>query len=84
MDFNIKWKKEELTEVLSRKSGGKLEHDVRLWEAEAAIATGRTLEEWYKLPLIEREYIIATRLADKWIESLMIDDAVSEANKKVK
>ena len=67
-------------DVLERRSGSKLEHDLRLWEAESAVDMKMTLEDWYKLPLIEREHIVATKVAGRWLESIMIDDAVNEAN----
>ena len=80
-DFKILWKKEDIIDVVSRQSGGNLNHDLRLWEAEAALAMRFTLEKWYKLPLIEREHIIATRVADKWIENVMSKQAVEDAKK---
>ena len=80
VDFKIRWKKEDIIDVVGRRSGGNLEHDFRLWEAEAAVDTNRTLEDWYALPLIEREHIIAVRIANRWIESLMMDEAVKKAN----
>jgi len=81
MDFKIRWKKEDLLEVVNRRSGGNLEHDLRLWEAEAAVDMRITLEDWYKLPLIEREHIIAVRVAGRWLENVMTEDAVKEAQK---
>lgn len=79
VDFKIKWKKEDLIEVVSRSSGGNLEHDLRLWEGEAAVDMRMTLENWYKLPLIEREHIIAVRVAGRWLDNVMVADAVKEA-----
>lgn len=77
--FKILWKKEDIIDVIARQSGGNLDHDLRLWEAEAALAMRFTLEKWYRLPLIEREQIIATRVADKWIENVMMKQAVKDA-----
>jgi len=65
--------------VIGRKSGGDLEHDLRLWEAEAAVEMRITLESWYKLPLIEREHIIAVRVASNWLENVMVDDVMKKA-----
>jgi len=79
VDFKIKWKKEDLIEVMNKKSGGNLEHDIRLWEAEAALDMRTTLEDWYKLPLIEREHIIAVRVAGRWLDNVMVDEAVRKA-----
>lgn len=55
---------------------------MRLWEAESAIALKMTLEDWYNLPVIEREHIVATRIAEALIENLVQKEAVENARKK--
>jgi hypothetical protein len=83
-DFRIVWNKENIVDVISRKSGGNLEHDLRLWEADAAVGMKITLEGWYRLPLIEREQIIASKLANRWIDNLIQEYAVEEARRNIK
>jgi hypothetical protein len=55
---------------------------MRLWEAEASLHLKMTLDEWYTLPLIEREQIIATRIAEKIVDGLVQKDAYDSARKK--
>lgn len=54
---------------------------MRLWEAEAALDLKMPLGEWYDLPLIEREQIVATRIAKVLIEGLVTKDAVERAKR---
>ena len=81
MAFKIVWKNENIIDVIGRKTGGNLEHDLRLWEADAAMNMQKSLEEWYKLPLIEREQIIAAILANKWIDGLVQEHAIDVAQR---
>lgn len=80
-DFKIQWKHEDIADVVSRRSGGSLVHDLRLWEAESAIEMKMVLEEWYKLPLIEREHIVAVRISSLWIDSLLSEEAISKSKR---
>jgi len=77
----VLWKKEDLEKVITRKKEGNLSHSLRLWEAESALELRIILSEWYKLPVIEREHIIATRLAEGLIEGLMQKEAYNSARK---
>ncbi len=54
---------------------------MRLLEAETAYDLGITYgEEWYNIPVMTREYMIATSLARKWLEVLMAEEAHRESN----
>ena len=54
----------------------KLNHDVRLLEAETAIKIGIPFnEEWYDIPIIAREHMVATILARNWINSISSYDS---------
>ena len=81
MDFNITWKGEGILKVIKRYHNSMLKHGVRLWESEAAVEMKMTLIEWYAKPVIEREMVIATMLADKWIDVLMLQNANKSVSK---
>lgn len=79
--FEIKWKDEDLEDVISRERGGELEHSIRLWEHETAVDMNMRLEKWYRLPLIEREQLVATRIADKLIDYIQSREEIKKYRK---
>ena len=48
---------------------------------ESALELRMILSKWYELPVIEREHIIATRLAEGMIEGLVHKEAYERARK---
>ena len=55
----------------------KLEHDIRLWEADTAKEYGIPYgDEWYKLPITVREHMVAAILGRKWINNLLEKEAM--------
>ena len=58
---------------------GDVNHSTRLLEASTAEAYGIPFDEtWYNLPVIAREQMIASRLANKWIEMLNMEKAIQQ------
>lgn len=57
----------EALEWLPEGRGG---YSTRVWEVQAAQREGRTIEEWYVLPLRERTYKIASFLIPQWMSAL--------------
>lgn len=55
----------------------KLEHDIRLWEAEAAKEYGIPYgDKWYELSLTVREHMIAAMIGRRWINSMLEKEAM--------
>lgn len=73
--FGLRWDGKPLLEAIVG-AKGKLEHNMRLWEAKTAAASDIPFDEnWYKLPIITREQMVAVYMSDALIESLAMDDA---------
>lgn len=72
--YGLRWDGKPLLEAIVG-AKGKLEHNMRLWEAKAAAASDIPFDEnWYKLPIITREQIVAAYMSDTLIESLAVND----------
>lgn len=72
--FRIHWDGEDILNLVKQVSKGKITYEddsVRFLEAETAVDTKiLPLSTWYALPKIDREYIIATRLARMSIDNI--------------
>ena len=69
--FAIQWDKVDIVKAIENIPKGKLKHDTRLWEAEAAESYGIPYSsEWYTLPVIAREHMVASMLGKRWMEAL--------------
>lgn len=68
--FNASWDKMDLRKALEWLPEGRGSYSTRVWEVEAAQREGRTIEEWYTLPLKERTYKITSHLVPLWITAL--------------
>ena len=81
--FDIQWQKTDLIDIIGRFPKSELDHNVRLLEAETAYDLGIPFDNtWYNMPVEAREYMIATRLARNWIQSLANEKAVQDAKNK--
>ena len=81
--LGLKWDGEPILDVMSEKEASLLEHDVRLWEAEVAEATGIPFDErWYDIPIITREMMVAAHLGRRWADSLLEEQAVAKAQRR--
>lgn len=56
---------------------------MRLLEIETAMAAGIPADEWYTFPLIEREQMVAVRLADQYINGLSGEEALKKSRKSM-
>jgi len=78
--FNITWDNNDLLEIIRGFPSGKLDHNTRLIEAETAYELGiRFDEEWYNIPVVSREYMIATRLAKRWLDIMNTEESIKNA-----
>lgn len=53
----------------------RVSHNLRFTEMEASMEYNVPIEEWYAIPVEAREQMVATMLSQRWIESLMVQDA---------
>lgn len=58
--FGLTWDGEGPREIWDLLPAGRLSHNTRAWEVQAAGAM--PLDEWYRLPLWERTYKVAAML----------------------
>ena len=69
-----------MLEAVNNLPASGMDYDIRLLEAEAAERMGIMFgEDWYDLPLIVREYNVATMVAQRWMESLMTLEIAEKA-----
>jgi hypothetical protein len=74
------WEKESIFQAITRLPSSSLEHNLRLWEAETAIASNIPFDEnWYTIPQITREQMIAAHLSKGWINTLLEMEAYHKA-----
>lgn len=55
--------------------GGHLRHNMRLWETECAREHGIDLDDWYGINVISRETMVASMLADRYIDNVILEDS---------
>ena len=68
--FQIKYRNDNILDLLD--SGGKLDHEPRLYEVEMAAQMGIPFDHhWYSMPKEAREQLIAGKLARISIENVM-------------
>lgn len=80
--FKIFWNREDILKIIPRFPKTKADYDIRLLEAETSYDIGLALDDWYALPVITREYMIATRLARKWLDALAAEEAINNAKSR--
>lgn len=72
--FKILWDEDDILNYVKHLSSGKITYkdgSVRFLEAETAVECRiLPLRTWYELPKIDREYIIATKLARRSIDGI--------------
>lgn len=80
------WDGRSLASVIAAKQGSASDPDIayniRLLEAETSKEYSIPFtEEWYKIPVISREAMIAASVARKWLDSLQQEDAMNRSMK---
>ena len=74
--FGVTWDDLPLTEVITGSKKSLLDHDIRLYEVEAALSLGIPFDwRWYSIDAVTRENMIAAKLARTSINNLLEMDA---------
>ena len=68
--FGMRWDGHPLREVMDWIPKGRTQGSTRIWEMQAAALEGKTADEWYKLPLMERENKVIIVVGPGWLNTL--------------
>lgn len=80
--LGLKWDDVPILDVMADKEPSLLEHDIRLWEAEVAEATGLPFDgRWYDIPVVVREMMVAAHVGKKWADGLMGEQVAEKAQR---
>lgn len=81
--LGLKWNGKDLLDVLDGKEKSSMEHNLRMWEGEAAQVSGIPFDDhWYKIPVRAREFMVAVYVGKRWSEGLVQEEAIANAGRK--
>lgn len=68
----MRWDGNKLEQAIKWLPKGKRTGSTRVWEMQAAALEGKREDEWYRLPLAERENKVVVMVAPKWLDALEV------------